>query len=159
MAKTGLDHRALPRRTSNSPIAVIRRERGITQQKLADMLGTNQKQITRWETNKPAPNEEQLKRIADALNVSIEAIRPVYPSECVTKYQIRIRTDLRGDEPFWPDDPLIDTREEAHSKLIEARTILTTKLNIRNERLVFIQSYLCHEGKILERGQMFFDMT
>ena len=158
MAKTALDHRAMPRRTSGYPIAVLRRNAGMTQQKLAELIGATQQQVAYWESGKREPPADVLDKIAKALNVTVEEITPSHPETTVTKYQIRVRFPGNGDEPFWKDEPLIENRADAHAQLIEARTIIQTVWGV-NPRIAFIQSYLCDGDRIIKPTQMIFDVT
>lgn len=49
----------------------LRSEKGISQKKLARMIGVSQSAIYYWEKGERSPKLEQLPRIATALNVSI----------------------------------------------------------------------------------------
>lgn len=49
----------------------IRQEKGITQKQLGEILGISQSAVGQFETNKPPQNIKTLKRIADALDVSV----------------------------------------------------------------------------------------
>lgn len=51
----------------------IRKEKGMTQKQLADLLGCSQTEISRWEAGRE-PGAKMLKRIAEALGVPMEAI-------------------------------------------------------------------------------------
>jgi transcriptional regulator with XRE-family HTH domain len=50
----------------------IRLKNDLTQEQLAQKLGTDIKQISRWESGKYAPNLEALLQIAQVLNVSAD---------------------------------------------------------------------------------------
>jgi len=56
---------------SISKIKKIRLEKGLTQQKLADVIGVKQQHIQRWESGKFKPKTDKLVLIAKALNCEI----------------------------------------------------------------------------------------
>ncbi len=51
-----------------------RKEKGLTQEQLAELLDINPKSISRWETGKNLPDTVLLKPLAHALDVSVEEI-------------------------------------------------------------------------------------
>lgn len=55
---------------TSSRIAERRRQLGISQEDLADILGTHQRQISRYETGQNDPTAEVLAAIARALNTT-----------------------------------------------------------------------------------------
>lgn len=69
-------------------------KRGYTQEALAEILGIEKKQISRWETGSVVPGGEKLAEIARALNISVDYLLGV--SDDPT---IRVRIDnLTQDE-------------------------------------------------------------
>ena len=81
--------------TFSERLKELRKEKQLTQQKLADDLGVNRVNITRWEKGNIEPNLETLSLIASYFNVS-------------TDYLIGIE-----------DNPPIDHLKELDSKSIE----------------------------------------
>lgn len=57
-----------------SAIAAKRKEMGLTQKELADLVGANQIQVSRWENGKHLPTLEQFVVIADTLNSSLDEL-------------------------------------------------------------------------------------
>ena len=57
-----------------SPIKVWREYRGLTQQRLADMVGISKPYLSQLETGKRTGTTEVLSTIAEALNVSLEQV-------------------------------------------------------------------------------------
>ena len=57
----------------------FREEKGLSQQKLSNMLNISQQAVAKWENGKSSPDPEMLSTIADILGVSADAIlgRPV----------------------------------------------------------------------------------
>ncbi len=52
----------------------LRKIRGLTQRQLAETMAVSQPVIARWESGKAVPNQENLQRIAEALQTTVEAI-------------------------------------------------------------------------------------
>ena len=59
---------------SDSALAQLRRERGMTQRELAARVGCYQKDISRWETGVRTPGAESLAKLAAALGCSSDDI-------------------------------------------------------------------------------------
>ena len=55
-------------------LKLLRQEYGISQQKLADMIGVSQPSINKYENHNIEPEIEILKRMADYFNTSIDYI-------------------------------------------------------------------------------------
>ena len=55
-------------------IAELRRDRGLNQEQLAEMAVLNRVTVARYESGKLEPGAQALARIADALDVSVDAI-------------------------------------------------------------------------------------
>lgn len=55
-------------------IAVLRKEKNITQEKLAEILGVNVKSVSRWENGKTMPDLSLLPILAKELNVDISEL-------------------------------------------------------------------------------------
>ena len=53
-------------------ISTIRRERGLTQDELADQVGVSRSAVAQWETGRTGQVTGNLSRIADALEVNVE---------------------------------------------------------------------------------------
>ncbi len=55
-----------------SPIRTARLNAALTQSKLAEKIGVEQKDISRWENNVCKPNAENLAKLSEALNCSVD---------------------------------------------------------------------------------------
>lgn len=55
-------------------IAFLRKQYGMTQQALADMLGVSDKAVSKWETGRGVPDISLLARLSVALDIDIESI-------------------------------------------------------------------------------------
>ena len=60
--------------TIGEKIRYLRERMGITQSKLAEIAGLHPVSVRKYETNKMQPQQAQIERIADALNISTTAI-------------------------------------------------------------------------------------
>ena len=55
-------------------IAQLRKDKGLTQQGLADQLEVTRKAVSRWETGRGYPDIELLPKLAQALHVSVQEL-------------------------------------------------------------------------------------
>lgn len=65
-----------------SRIATLRKEKGLSQQAMADALGLHVTQVKRYESGSSQPSLEALKKIAKTLRVSIDSL--VFDTEELT---------------------------------------------------------------------------
>lgn len=61
-------------KTSGERIADLRRERGVTQENLAGIIGVSAQAISKWENNATMPDIMLLPIIADTLGVTIDEL-------------------------------------------------------------------------------------
>lgn len=66
-----MSDRTAPRHTNDSPIAKARINAGLTQSQLAELIGTTQQVITKWENGVSSPRVATLKRLAEVLKADI----------------------------------------------------------------------------------------
>lgn len=53
-------------------LKMLRKKKGLTQQKLAEILGIKQNSYSDWETGKNEPSLENLVKLADLFEVSLD---------------------------------------------------------------------------------------
>jgi tellurite methyltransferase len=74
--------------------ARLRKERGLTQEKLAEALGVSFQAVSKWETGQTYPDTELLPRLAGLLAVSIDALLGYTPvKRSATDYENRYSRD------------------------------------------------------------------
>lgn len=74
----------------NENIALLRKEKGITQEELALKLGVSNQAISKWEAGKCCPDIGLLPDLARIFEVSIDAL---LLGECLTKTKTNSRTN------------------------------------------------------------------
>ena len=70
-----------PRKTNSSTIGRLRLERGLTQRQLADKIGCQQKDVSRWEHGERNPGAASLVKLAAALGCTIDELLAPAPSD------------------------------------------------------------------------------
>lgn len=55
-------------------ICALRKEKGMTQKNLADMLNITDKAVSKWERNIACPDTQTIPKLADILGISIEEL-------------------------------------------------------------------------------------
>lgn len=59
---------------NNTVLKELRKEKKLTQQELADKVGTNRFNITKWETGRTEPTLDNIIKLAEFLNVSVDKL-------------------------------------------------------------------------------------
>ena len=55
-------------------ISAERKRKGLTQQKLADLMGVTDKAVSKWERNLSYPDVASLSRLAEVLDIPLETL-------------------------------------------------------------------------------------
>jgi len=104
----------------------IRRERGLSQRRLAELAGVNKVTLVHTETGKSSPNVETLEKLADALEVEVADFFP--------KVAPPLPFD-QGAEERWDQGRRVPTSEELEEATTELeRLIAQRKANIERWR-------------------------
>lgn len=77
---------------SGEKIQRLRTEQNLSQKELAEKLEVSRQAIVKWETNRGIPDIENLKRIAQLFNVSIDYL--VYEEKSIQDYVMKIPIDI-----------------------------------------------------------------
>ena len=77
--------------TTGERLIKLRKKKGITQDKLADMLGVTRQAISKWELNETLPDMENAVKIADIFGVSLEFL--LSPDKTIKKENTPTFTD------------------------------------------------------------------
>lgn len=77
----------------------LRKQKGLTQQQLADMLNLSNKTISKWESGAGSPDISNLPPLADALGVSVDELlrgklRAAVPEKSNTQVNVNIPKEL-----------------------------------------------------------------
>ncbi len=64
-----------PAQTLGARIRMLRRARGLTQDRLADTTGVSRSAVAQWESDRAGHSAGMLRRIAEALGVSVGVLR------------------------------------------------------------------------------------
>lgn len=97
--------------TGNSPIAQRRIALGMTQQQLAEAIGSTQQMIAKWEMCKRDPRISSLLRLADALNCTVDDLIQKNKEDKSMKGEIAVDLVNRGGLCF--DSGVFDGAERA----------------------------------------------
>ena len=65
-----------PKRPLRLYVAEWREHRGLTQQQMADRLGTSDVTVSRWETGARKIDDERLPRIIEKTGIALSELRP-----------------------------------------------------------------------------------
>lgn len=97
--------------TGSSPIAQRRIALGMTQQQLAEAIGSTQQTIAQWELGKREPRISSLLRLADALNCNVDEL--IQKNKEEKKMNGEIVVELVNQEGLWFDSGVFDNAEKA----------------------------------------------
>lgn len=98
--------------TLGEKLAKLRRERSLTQEQLAELLGVSRQAISKWESNAAYPETEKLIRLAQMYDCSLDYLlldRPKEPARQVTVSRIdllslyieKVSDKKIGNLPLW----------------------------------------------------------
>lgn len=68
-------------KTMGELIAARRKEKGMTQRELADLLNITDKAVSKWERDLACPDINTVPKLAEALELSVEELLNVTPAE------------------------------------------------------------------------------
>lgn len=76
--------------TVGEKISVLRKESGISQEKLAELVGVSRQAVTKWESGKGNPDTENLIRISEIFGVSLDELCGVCSEKAKPEPKIHI---------------------------------------------------------------------
>lgn len=97
--------------TMGACIAHARREKGLTQEALANLLGVTNQAVSKWESDTCCPDIMLLPRLADALGLTLDALFGREAAEPV-------QSDTASADLPWPDD------DDLHAALYQGHRLL-----------------------------------
>ncbi len=115
-------------------IAELRKKRGLTQSKLAELAKVNPSTLAAYERNRRKPTIDAMKSIANALGISVQALQT---------------SDLKAAPVNLTGQPSDNITTFTLSRE-EARLILFTRMN--PETILFLQKYIMSDKR--EREQI-----
>lgn len=80
-------------------IAALRKEKGITQEELANILGVSAQAVSKWENNSSCPDVALLTDIADYFGVTVDALLRAQGDE-ITSEQPQVNTSSQTQNNF-----------------------------------------------------------
>lgn len=67
------------KKTMGEIISSLRKEKGMTQKDLAELMGVTDKAVSKWERNLSCPDISSIPQLAEALDTSVETLMDVKP--------------------------------------------------------------------------------
>lgn len=67
--------------TMGEMIAALRKEKGMTQQELADQMGVTDKAVSKWERNISCPDVAVLPRLAELFGITVDELMNLEPKK------------------------------------------------------------------------------
>jgi len=104
-------------------IARIRREKGLTQEDLANYIGVSKASVSKWETGQSYPDITFLPQLATLFNISIDELmgyEPQMSTEGIRKLYAKLSADF-ASEPF---DEVLDSCREIVKKYFSCFPLL-----------------------------------
>ena len=87
-------------------IAKLRKSKGLTQAKFADMIHVTQGAVSQWETGRTSPDVQQMFILADFFGVTVDALSS--GAATIAKPDTHTITPLPAQEKAPADDPLTE---------------------------------------------------
>lgn len=95
-----------------------RKRCGLSQEKLAELVGVSRQAVTKWETAQSAPSTDNLIRLAEVFDISLDRLlRPDAPAQAQTPAQQTVATELPRPQIYIrPAQPTAPPAEEQPRK-------------------------------------------
>ena len=74
--------------TLGERIKACRQQAGMSQEKVAELMGISRQAVTKWETNKSAPSTENLFKLAEIFGTTVDLLMPEQEAETKTTEQV-----------------------------------------------------------------------
>ena len=121
--------------TLGNKIAELRKEKGLTQEALANALGVSNQAVSKWEANQSCPDIQLLPQIADFFRVSVDSLfgREIVEEEKVVTCENHAtgeteQKEARGEYDVpWEDDGKLRAVVFIGRKLVEAQDCTESK--------------------------------
>ena len=97
----------------------LREKSGLSQQKLADMLGVTQQAVAKWEGDKAEPDTSMLVKISNIFNVSLDYL--------LCKTNVKNYDIIETIAAHRSDDPMSELPEEARKSLEDFKQFILRK--------------------------------
>lgn len=129
--------RTVNKKLVGNRIKGIRLLKNETMEELADAIGSNKSNVSRWERGLNIPNEATLEKIAEHGNTSVEEL--LYGSS-VRSYVINL---LSSDDEYNYDDPIQKKATDDTISCFDDTSLTNEEMDIVN---VYLQNLKYHEG-------------
>ena len=92
--------------TATNNLAFLRTEKGLSQEKLAEMLDVSRQTISRWESGETLPSTDNLIRLSQTLGVSVDylmgntTLEPKIAVAAEERPESGPQTDILNEEDF-----------------------------------------------------------
>lgn len=121
-----------------------RREKGITQDELAEYIGVGKSSVSKWETGQSYPDITFLPQLATYFNISIDELMSYSPQmtkEDIRKLYLRLSEDYASkpfDEVFAECEAIIKKYYSCFSLLLHMAILLVNHCSLAGERAIEI---------------------
>lgn len=166
--------------TTGEKIAALRKEKGITQEELAERLDVARQTVSRWEVDAAFPETEKLIKLSRLLACSIDyLLSGEIRRDCENEAKISARDCFRfirectycflatnaGEKPrlrpmgfVYADDKLLylatDTRKGVYAELIKNPYVELASYNINTRQWIRISGRAVQEDSLVVREEM-----
>lgn len=84
-------------------IQTLRKEKGLTQKQLADMLNITDKAVSKWERDVACPDTTTLPKLADILGVTVESLLNAKTSQAPVENEVETANDSNPDAELYKE--------------------------------------------------------
>lgn len=96
--------------TIGSRIQALRKERGMSQEELANKLSVSRQTVSQWETGQTAPSIDNIYTLKDIFGVSFDALMSEQQTESPQKAPAAVIPHKHGEITYTPEDIKSATR-------------------------------------------------
>jgi transcriptional regulator with XRE-family HTH domain len=98
----------------------LRIERGLSQESLSEVLGISRQSISKWEQGNSAPDIDNIKKLSDYFNVSVDSIVNGEPDKFIVEQEPQVKKEAPAEKVEQPQN----NEKKKHGWLFPAYPVL-----------------------------------
>ena len=129
----------------NEQIVALRKQKGITQGELAEVIGVSNQSVSKWESGQCCPDIQLLPDLADYFGVSVDELMGLEPPK--TESQVQIAPSISQNIN---DSLLYEAKELLGTNMLISTSVLQRKMGVGYQTAKALIEKLQEQGEVVE---------